>query len=100
MTSQKEKRRYIVHAFYASTTLRGGKIHLSGGTTSNKTNGVEVVDELLPLFNVEFSLRLPAKPKKLTLEPEGVELPFTFKNGVASFKLDSLVCHQLIVAQV
>ena len=100
LTLQKEKRRYVLHSFFASTSMRGGKIQLSGGTTNNRSNGVEVIDELLPLVDLEFSVKVPGNVKKLTLEPEGVEIPFKLKDGAAVFKLDRLVCHQLVVLHV
>ena len=91
---QDGQRRYVLHLLYVNTILRGGgKNPLTGETL----NPVEVVEELNPLNEVAVSLKLPVPVKKVTLEPQGLPLPFESANGRIQLKLDSLTCHQMVV---
>jgi hypothetical protein len=95
LTRQAKERRSLLHAFYGNTSQRGGRMKLPEGV-ENRTKEVEVIEELLPLIDLEFSVRTSSKPKSLPLEPQGVEIPFVYEDGAARFKLDKLLCHQLI----
>ena len=55
------------------------------------------IEELNPLYEVKFIFRLPKKIQRVTLEPQGIEIPFTEKFGKVELTLDKLVCHQMIV---
>jgi hypothetical protein len=95
---QKKEKRWILHLLYANTINRGGEMHLSGGTSSGALRGVEVIEELLPLHDVEATVKLPRKVTKVTLEPQGKKIPFeTDSSGRISLKLDSFTCHQMVV---
>jgi len=96
MTEQADKKRYVLHAFFANTMLRGGHVELSGGTTTAKARGVEVVEDLLPLCGLEFKIRVPKKVKKVTVEPEGEELSFERDGDAIVVKVDRLVCHKML----
>ena len=93
---QKEEKRYVAHALYANTILRGLKAD-SFAPHTRATGTVEVIEELNPCCNVTFSFRVPEKITSVTLEPQGKEIPFEEKDGVVTVKLDSFICHQMIV---
>jgi hypothetical protein len=96
LAKQAAKRRYVLHAFFANTSVRGGRIEMSGGNVVNRTNNVEVIEELLPLCDVELSVRVKEKVRKVVLEPEGKALDFTVEDGAIKFKLDRLLCHAMV----
>ena len=93
---QKEEKRYVAHALYANTILRGLKSD-AFAPHIRPTGTVEVIEELNPCYNVTFSFRVPEKITSVTLEPQGKEIPFEEKDGVVTVKLDSFICHQMIV---
>ena len=96
LMEQKNERRYVAHALYANTILRG----LKGEWYTDHirpSSPVQVIEELNPLFEVKFTFRLPKKIQRVTLEPQGVEIPFTERFGKVELTLDKLVCHQMIV---
>ena len=93
---QKEERRYILHALYANTILRG-MASPALSTEHFATTPQEVIEELNPLYNVHFSLKTDCEIKKITLEPAGTEQQFTAVDGRVEFSLNKLVCHQMIV---
>lgn len=83
LTEQREENRYILHLLYANTISRG--------------KSVEVIEDLLPLHDVSAALQSPKQIKKVTLEPQGIEVPFEMKEGKVTFAIDAFTCHQMIV---
>ena len=93
LLKQEAEKRYIAHALYANTILRGRESSLY----SSNSHAIQVIEELNPVYDVNFKFRLPEKIRKVTLEPQGIEIPFTEKDGLVEVSLDKLMCHQMIV---
>ena len=96
---QAEEGRYVLHLLYANTINRGGPMNLSGGTISRSPQSVEVIEDLTPLHGTTVSLQLPNAVKRVTLEPQGVELPFTTAGEVLTVSVDEFACHQMVVLE-
>lgn len=90
---QNAEKREIVHLIYASKQTRGGK----AWDAKRHSALVEVVEDLDPLYNITLSVRSEAPIARVTLEPQGEELPFTCLDGRVEFTLASFVCHQMVV---
>lgn len=88
LMQQPGESRYVNHLLYASPVKRG--------------EGVEVIEDLVPLYDIEVSVRLPAEPKRVYLAPEGEDLPFQWDGEAsrASYTLPKLLCHQMIVLDI
>jgi hypothetical protein len=99
LTKQNEANRYILHLLYATTITRGGEIELSGGNAAGKSRAVEVIDELLPLRDVEITLTLPEKVKSVRLEPSGVDMGFDQLGDEIKISVAEFVCHQMVVLE-
>jgi hypothetical protein len=80
---QDAQRRDILHLLFATPIKRG--------------NGVEVIEELLPLREVSVAIRRAARPSAVRLAPSGVSLPFAYADGRVRFTVPELVCHQMVV---
>ena len=65
--------------------------------TSGPHQTEPVQETVQPVGPLAVTLRLPKKPAKLTLEPGGQPLPFTYKDGAASLTLPQLDIHRVIV---
>ncbi len=85
---QEKEKRYVLHLLYANTIKRGGG------------EGVEVIEELNPIANISAAVKIPETVKKITLEPQGIELPISKTDDRYEVKLDSLTCHQMVVFDV
>ena len=96
LLEQKEEKRYILHALFATTILRG-MADAAFEDNMRATAPLEVIEELNPVYDVEFALKLDRKISKVTLEPQGIEIPFVQENGKVKVKLDKIICHQMIV---
>ena len=87
LTEQASENRYVMHALFASPIKRG--------------EGIEVIEDLIPLYNVKFALKLPKKvePKRVYSAPDGAEIPYEVKDGVARFTADKIDCHFMAVVE-
>jgi hypothetical protein len=88
-------KRHVLHLLHVNTIQRGGAVQLSGGTTVGNANGVEVIEELLPVPNIEVCLRLPGVAQA-RLVPEGTALPLTKTADGIRITLPTLLCHQMV----
>jgi len=80
-----EATRYIHHLLYASPVKRG--------------NGIEIIEDILPVYDVHVTLRLPEKPTRVYLAPEGEALPYTWADGQLSYTLPKLYIHAMVVVE-
>ena len=87
LNDQEDKSRYVLHALFATPTKRG-----SGNTA------VEVIEDLIPLYDTTFSIKIGKKAKSVVLVPENKPISFDqAKDGTLSFKLDRFECKQVVV---
>ena len=49
-------------------------MEMSGGNVRNATT-IEVIEELNPVDNITASVKVPETIRRITLEPQGIELP-------------------------
>jgi len=96
---QKQDRRYILHLLYAPTITRGGNLqhdkHLL--VTPRDPGEINVIEDVIPLHNIHASVKVPQTVKKVTLEPQGRDIPFEMRDGRVSVKVDSFEVHQMVV---
>lgn len=87
---QQEESRYILHLLYATPSLRGG-------SNGEAAHAVEVIEDLVPLYNVECVLRLPTRAQAIRLVPSGEALEWSHdEQGGTRFTVPQLLCHQMI----
>ena len=75
--------RHVLHLLYASPVARG--------------RGIEVIEDIVPLADVPVSLRLTAS--RVTLVPEGIDLPFERVGDRTEFTVPRLELHQMVVLE-
>lgn len=68
-------------------------VNLSG---SHDRTGVRTFTEVPPLHDIEVSVKCGEKPKKITLEPEGKKLKFSWDGKRATVKIDKLHIHSVV----
>jgi len=71
-------------------------LHLLFATPIKRGNGVEVIEELLPLSDISVAVRRAAKPSAVQLAPQGTPVPFSYTDGRVRFTVPTLVCHQMV----
>ncbi|MBW7460111.1 beta-galactosidase, partial [Paenibacillus sepulcri] len=82
---QPAQARYVNHLLYASPVKRG--------------DGVEVIEDIIPLHDVEVALNLPEAAKRVYLAPQGTELPFRQNETTIAYTVPRLECHQMVVIE-
>ncbi len=79
---QPQHRRYCMNITYASPVKRGA---------------AEVIEDILPLHNIEITARLLHRIQKVTLPLSGERLAFSQNDGIVHVTLPKLLCHESIV---
>lgn len=98
LMEQPAENRYILHLLYANTVLRGGAMGHYSSPYIRPSYAMEVIEELNPMKDVKVDLKLDKAVKRVTLEPQGKEIPFEkLPGGRVAIALDSLLCHQMVV---
>ena len=75
----------IVHMLYATPVKRG--------------NDTEVIEDIVPVYNIEFALKRDEKPHKVYLAPQMTELDFDYKDGRVAVTVPKIENHQVIVIE-
>ncbi|MEE1138908.1 MAG: alpha-amylase family protein [Acutalibacteraceae bacterium] len=81
-TRQEKEGRNIMHLLYAHTTVRG--------------ENTEVIEDTVPLYNVECSVKCSKKPSEIKLVPSGEKLDFEYTDGRAYFTVPKVDIHQMV----
>ena len=85
LMEQSAQDRLVTHLLYVSPVRRG--------------EGIEVIEDVIPLYDVHAALRLPRAPRRVYLAPSGEELPFAWENGKLTFTVPKLTIHAMAVVQ-
>lgn len=86
LMEQPGERRYVNHLLYATPVKRG--------------SGVEVIEDLLPLYDIGVTLKLAQPVKRVYLAPQMTELPFEEIAGGIRYTVPKLECHQMVAIVV
>ena len=94
LTEQKKRKRYIVHELFAHTTNRG-----TFSLNDQAPKKIEVIEDIVPLYNIRTEARLPHRIKNVMLEPQHTALPFEYSKDNLTFIVPEIDCHQMIVLE-
>ena len=81
---QESESRYCINVTYASPSKRGA---------------AEIIEDIVPIYNIEFSASLPERIKKVVLPLSGKEIPFEYEDQTLRFTLQKLDCHETIILE-
>ena len=84
-TLTRQKDRYVCHMLYASPVKRG--------------NGIEVIEDIVPVYDTEITVKTDRKINRVYLAPQQEEIPFEYKDGSVSVKIRRFECHQMLVLE-
>ncbi len=94
VTCQKCANRTLIHLLYGNMVKRGNGV--SGTWLGDK---IEVIEELLPLPETKIELKITSQVKRVSLQPQDVELPFNIHGQWLAITAPSFVCHQIIAVE-
>ncbi|MGB8451574.1 MAG: alpha-amylase family protein [Anaerocolumna sp.] len=90
LTAQKKERRLIQHILFAHTTLRG-EIFIG-----NEKKNIEVIEDIVPLYNVGMQLRCDKKIKGIRLVPQMIPVDFVQDSNLITYTVPKVECHQMV----
>lgn len=88
----KQEGRYVVHLLFAHTTVRG--------------RGVEVIEDIVPLYETTLSVKTDKKPLRVYkaeyIDGSLVEtdIDFTYNEGTVSLTVDKFTLHAMIIIDI
>ena len=83
-----------------TTVVRKGRrtvVHLLSFCPERRAEGLDIVEDPLPLVDMPISVKLPRKPKRAYLAPAETELEFDYADGYAHAKVTVLDGHAMLV---
>lgn len=83
MTVQEQPNRFVAHMLYAAPVTRG--------------KDVQIIEDLVPIYDTELEITLPSAPKKVYLAPQMTEIPYELDGNTVKLKVDKFTGHQMIV---
>ncbi len=83
LQEQKAEKRFVNHLLYASPVKRGEKI--------------EVIEDILPVYNVQVHVKIDQPIKRVYLAPQMDDIKYTQEKGSVTYTVPVLECHQMIV---
>lgn len=97
---QTEAKRHVLHLLSATTVNRGGSSDKVSDVFKKDgirgIHGIEVIEELNPVFNAQATITTPINVSRVTLEPQGQEIPFEKKDGAVTITVPEFTCHQMV----
>jgi hypothetical protein len=88
-------------AVEVSVNRLGGKLAVNLVNTSGAhwDKKKPLIDSIEPIGPIELSIRVPSRPGKITLQPEGRTLSFNYRDGVALLTVPRLEIHCILVIE-
>ena len=88
----------VVSSPYVDVSVRklDGKLQVHLVNTSGDHRNMALIESIDPVRNLEVSVRCPERPSGIIRRPDGRSIPFRYKDGKATFKLDSLEIYDII----
>jgi hypothetical protein len=74
-------------------------LHLLHYIPERRSQTIDIIEDVIPLYQLEISLKNPRQVMKLRLVPQEVEIPFAQENGRVHFTVPKLVGHQMVEIQ-
>ena len=57
---------------------------------------IEVIEDIVPLYDISVSLQMDQSPNKVTCVPEDQPINFKYESGRLTFMVDKLEMHKMI----
>ena len=83
LMNQKAENRMINHLLFAHTTNRG--------------SGTEIIEDIVPVYDIEVEIKSDKEPTSIYFEPEHTPLEYKYENGIIKYTVPKLYIHQMVV---
>lgn len=74
-------------------------VHLLNYAPERRTNALDLIEDVVPLFDVPLSVRIDRPPSRVYAAPEGAKLSFDIVNDRVELRVPEVRGHQIIVIE-
>jgi len=74
-------------------------VHLLHYIPERRGLAFDVIEDVIPLFEVGLAFQTPRPPEKVTLVPTGQPLPFAYRDGYVHVTVPKVRGHQALAAE-
>jgi hypothetical protein len=71
-------------------------VHLLHYIPERRSQEIDIIEDVIPLYNLEVAVKVPKDVKSVTCVPEMKPMEFELQDGTVRFTLDELHGHQMI----
>lgn len=83
LNDQTQSSRLVLHSLYGTPVTRG--------------KNVQIIEDLVPIYNTKFVIKTDKCIRSVTLVPQNKKLDFEQKDGKVCFTIDEFTCSQIAV---
>lgn len=74
-------------------------VHLLQYAPERRTKDLDIVEDVVPLYDVPMSLRVSKAPKRVYVAPEDVTIPFEYLAGRVNLRVPKINGHAMVVLE-
>lgn len=74
-------------------------VHLLSYSPERRTPQLDIIEDVIPLFEIPISVRSPKRVQQVYVAPEQTHVPFSYQNGYVELILPELRGHALVVLE-
>jgi hypothetical protein len=71
-------------------------LHLLHYIPERRSYDIDIIEDVIPLYNVNLSIRVKGEVKDITCVPEGQNITYEVKNGRVEFTVPEIKGHQMV----
>lgn len=75
-------------------------LHLLHYIPERRSNDIDIIEDVIPLYNVKLSIRMNSEVKTITCVPKGQNIAFEVKKGRVEFTVPEINGHQMVALQM
>lgn len=74
-------------------------VHLLSFNCERRADGMDIVEDAIPLIEMPLAVRSQQSPSRVTLQPDNQPLPFEYRNGYAHLAVTMTGGHAMVVLE-
>jgi hypothetical protein len=74
-------------------------VHLLQFVAERRTDVLDLVEDIVPLYNVPLAVRTDTAPSRVYLAPSGADVPFEYAEGMVKLVIPVIEGHQMVVVE-
>jgi hypothetical protein len=72
-------------------------VHLLQYCPERRAEGLDLIEDVVPIFDLKLSLRLGSAPGRVYLAPEKTAIPFKYEAGRVQVRVPKVTGHAMVV---